>query len=60
MKNLQDQEKVAIIGSGISGLACAYFLDDYFDIKLYEKNDYHQRRAEGRAAPDHRITLDPQ
>ena len=40
MKNLQAQEKVAIIGSGISGLACAYFLDDYFDIKLYEKNDY--------------------
>jgi predicted NAD/FAD-binding protein len=40
MKNPQTQEKVAIIGSGISGLACAYFLDDYFDIKLYEKNDY--------------------
>jgi len=40
MKNLQAQEKVAIIGSGISGLACAYFLSDHYDIKLYEKNDY--------------------
>lgn len=32
--------RVAIIGSGISGLGCAYFLDQNFDIKLYEKNDY--------------------
>ncbi|MBM3590721.1 MAG: hypothetical protein FJX30_05070 [Alphaproteobacteria bacterium] len=32
--------RVAIIGSGISGLGCAYFLDQNFDIKLYEKNNY--------------------
>lgn len=32
--------KIAIIGSGISGLSCAYFLDDKFQIKLYEKENY--------------------
>lgn len=34
------KERIAIIGSGISGLACAYFLSDKYDIKLYEKHDY--------------------
>lgn len=34
MKNL------IIIGSGISGLACAYFLKNKFKIKIFEKNDY--------------------
>ncbi len=32
--------KIAIIGSGISGLASAYLLEPYHDITLYEKNDY--------------------
>ncbi len=32
--------KIAIIGSGISGLTCAYFLADKYNIKLFEKNDY--------------------
>ncbi len=31
---------IAIIGSGISGLAAAYFLADKYHIKLFEKNDY--------------------
>ena len=34
MKNL------IIIGSGISGLASAYFLKNKFKIKIFEKNDY--------------------
>lgn len=34
------KERVAIIGSGISGLASAYFLSEKYDIKLYEKHDY--------------------
>lgn len=34
------KQKIAIIGSGISGLACAYFLSDKFDVKIYEKNNY--------------------
>ena len=39
-KNLNYKPKLAIIGSGISGLVCAYFLKDKFDIKLFEKNNY--------------------
>mgnify|MGYP003346434651 CR=1 FL=1 len=40
MSNKTDNSKIAIIGSGISGLACGYFLADHYQIKLYEKNDY--------------------
>lgn len=32
--------RIAIIGSGISGLACAYFLQHHHDITIYEANDY--------------------
>jgi predicted NAD/FAD-binding protein len=34
------KEKIAIIGSGISGLASAYFLSQKYDIKIYEKHHY--------------------
>jgi predicted NAD/FAD-binding protein len=40
MSNLADNSRIAIIGSGISGLACGYFLADHHQIKLYEKNNY--------------------
>ena len=33
-------EKIAIIGSGISGLASAYLLKDKYEVTLYEKNNY--------------------
>lgn len=33
-------KRIAIIGSGIAGLGCAYFLQRRFDITLFEKNDY--------------------
>jgi len=33
-------QTVAIIGSGIAGLSCAYFLAPHFSVTLFEKNDY--------------------
>lgn len=32
--------RVGIIGSGIAGLTCAYFLDREHSVTLFEKNDY--------------------
>ena len=32
--------RIAIIGSGISGLTCAYVLNQNHEITLFEKNDY--------------------
>jgi predicted NAD/FAD-binding protein len=32
--------KIAIVGSGISGLSCAWLLNKKYDITLFEKNDY--------------------
>ncbi|MCK6264219.1 FAD-dependent oxidoreductase [Vibrio sp. ZSDE26] len=33
-------KKIAIIGSGISGLTCAHLLDKKYDVTVFEKNDY--------------------
>ena len=33
-------KKIAIIGSGISGLTCAYLLDKHYEVTLFEQNDY--------------------
>jgi predicted NAD/FAD-binding protein len=33
-------KRIAIIGTGIAGLGCAYFLRRKFDLLFYEKNDY--------------------
>ena len=43
------KEKIAIIGSGISGISAAYFLCDKYDISLYESKKY---------LGGHAITLD--
>ena len=36
---MSDRPKLAIIGSGISGLACAHFLQREYDLALFEKDD---------------------
>lgn len=35
------KERIAIIGSGISGLTCAWLLRDKYDVHLFEENDYY-------------------
>ena len=32
--------KIAIIGSGVSGLTCAYYLKDSHAVTMFESNDY--------------------
>lgn len=34
------KESLAIIGTGIAGMACAHFLHEKFDLTIYEKNNY--------------------
>lgn len=34
-----NKEKLAIIGSGVAGMACAYLLQDAFDVTVIEKQD---------------------
>lgn len=34
------RKKLAIVGSGISGIACAYYLRNKYDITIFEKNSY--------------------
>ncbi|ASP38669.1 FAD-dependent oxidoreductase [Bacterioplanes sanyensis] len=35
-----NRQRIAIIGSGISGLTCAYLLHEQYDVTVYEANDY--------------------
>ena len=35
-----ERQKIAIVGSGISGMVCAHLLQDDHDITLFEANDY--------------------
>ncbi|GAA6146059.1 NAD(P)/FAD-dependent oxidoreductase [Thalassolituus maritimus] len=34
------KKRIAVVGSGIAGLTCAWLLRDKYDITLYEENDY--------------------
>lgn len=36
---MPENPKIAIIGTGISGLACAHFLQHHFDLTLFEKDN---------------------
>ena len=46
------KKKLAIIGSGIAGLSSAYFLQNDFDVTLFEKNDYLGGHANTRKVQD--------
>lgn len=58
--SIKPNSKIAIVGSGISGLGIASLLNDQHDIRLYEANDYlggHSRTidvetSDGRVAVD--------
>lgn len=39
-KILPERQKIAVVGSGISGIASAWFLSQNHDVTLFEKNDY--------------------
>ena len=34
------KQRVAIVGTGISGMACAYFLHKRFELILFEQNSH--------------------
>jgi len=38
--NSASQKKIAVIGSGISGISASYFLSSKYKVHLYEKNNY--------------------
>ena len=53
--------KIAVIGSGISGLSAAYLLSQHHNVTLFEKNDYlggHTRTVIARPAPGIEIPVD--
>ncbi len=38
--NVAGRKKIAIVGTGISGLTCGYYLHKEHDVTLFEANDY--------------------
>lgn len=51
---------VAIVGGGIAGMGCAYFLRDQFDITLFDRNDHvggHSRTV-GIREDDREVPID--
>jgi predicted NAD/FAD-binding protein len=45
-------QRLAIIGTGISGLGCAHFLHRHFDLTLFEQNDYTGGHTNTVTAPE--------
>lgn len=40
LKQSRIKKRIAIIGSGVSGLTCAHYLIDQHDVTIFEANDY--------------------
>ena len=40
IRDLENEPKLAIIGTGISGMACGHFLQKEYDVHLYEQNKH--------------------
>ncbi len=54
------KKKLAIIGSGISAMTCAYYLRDDYDISIFDKNDYlgGHTHTHDFIEDDHKFTID--
>ena len=53
------QKKIAVIGSGISGISAAYILSSKYKIHLFEKNDYFGGHTRTLTIPeDNNIAID--
>ena len=53
------KKKIAVIGSGISGISAAYFLSSKYEVDLFEKNNYlggHTRTV--KITADNNISID--
>jgi len=57
MNNSSKKLKIAIIGSGISGLTSAYILNKKHDITIYEKNDYIGGHTHTHKIPENNTTF---
>ena len=57
--NKISKKKIAVIGSGISGISASYFLSTKYDVHLFEKNNYlggHTRTV--KIKTDNNISID--
>ena len=52
------KEKIAIVGSGISGISSSLFLSEKYDIHLFEKNNYLGGHTRTKTIEDNNIFHD--
>ena len=57
----QDKKKIAVVGSGVSGIVSAYLLQEKYQVTLFEQNDYlggHTNTVEITKGPDAGLAID--